>query len=227
MKATKKWISLLAMAMLLALGLTACSVQGGDATALSPEPAAASQDSSAADTTQTEDESQAPDSDTAKTGLGKVLVAYYSGTGNTARVAQDIADDTEGALFEITPADPYVGEDLNFNDPDSRISHEYADESLRDVPLTTTEVPDWSSYDTVFVGYPIWWGNPAWAIYHFVSDNDFTGKTVIPFCTSESSGIGSTGETLHEMANTGNWENGQRFDEDATAEEVERWVESL
>lgn len=102
-----------------------------------------------------------------------------------------------------------MGEGLNFNDPDSHTSHEYADESLRDVPLTTTEMPDWSSYDTVFVGYPIWWGNPAWTIYHFVSDNDFTG------------------ETLHEMVNTGNWENGQRFDEDATAEEVERWVESL
>lgn len=102
-----------------------------------------------------------------------------------------IAEATGGDLFAITPAEPYTSDDLNWTDENSRVSQEYADESLRDVELTTTEVENWDSYDTVFIGYPIWWGIAAWPTDSFVKANDFTGKTVIPFCTSSSSGPGS------------------------------------
>lgn len=157
----------------------------------------------------------------------RVLVAYFSATGNTESVANTIADLTGGDLFEITPADPYTSDDLNWTDENSRVSQEYADESLRDVELTTTQVENWDSYDTVFIGYPIWWGIAAWPTNSFVEANDFTGKTVIPFCTSSSSGLGQSGELLAELAGTGDWQEGQRFRSGASQEDVNEWVDSL
>ena len=100
-------------------------------------------------------------------------------------------------------------------------------ESLRDVELTTTEVENWDSYDTVFIGYPIWWGIAAWPVDGFVEANDFTGKTVIPFCTSSSSGLGQSGELLAELAGTGDWQDGERFRSSASQEDVNEWVDSL
>lgn len=126
-------------------------------------------------------------------------MVYYSASGNTERVAKDIAEAAGADLFEIVPTEVYTSEDLNWTNPDSRVSREHDDESLRDVPLTTTEVPDWDSYDTVFIGYPIWWGIAAWPVDTFVKNNDFTGKTVIPFATSSSSGMGQSGSLLADM----------------------------
>ena len=160
-------------------------------------------------------------------GSGKVLVAYYSASGNTARVAQDIAEASGGDLFEITPAEPYTSADLDWTDDNSRVSREHEDESLRDVELTTTDVENWEEYDTVFIGYPIWWGIAAWPVDNFVKNNDFTGKNVIPFATSASSGMGQSGELLAEMAGTGNWQDGQRFRSSADASEVADWVNGL
>ena len=125
---------------------------------------------------------------------GKVLVVYFSGSGNTARVAGDIADAAGADLFEITPAQPYTDADLDYTNDDSRVVKEHDDESLRNIELTTTEVPDWDSYETVFIGYPIWWQIAAWPVNTFVENNDFTGKTVIPFATSASSGMGESGK---------------------------------
>ena len=158
---------------------------------------------------------------------GNVLVVYFSATGNTETVANYIAQATVGDLFEITPAQPYTSGDLNWNDENSRVTREHEDESLRDVELTTTEVENWDSYDTVFIGYPIWWGIAAWPVDSFVAANDFTGKTVIPFCTSSSSGLGQSGELLAEFAGTGDWQEGQRFRSGASASDVAAWVESL
>lgn len=158
---------------------------------------------------------------------GKVLAAYYSASGNTERVAQDIADATGGDLFEIAPIEVYSEEDLDWTNSDSRVSREHEDESLRDVALTTTEVSNWDEYDTVFIGYPIWWGIAAWPVDGFVQANDFTGKTVIPFATSSSSGMGQSGELLAEMAGTGNWLEGQRFSSGVSADSVREWVNGL
>lgn len=110
---------------------------------------------------------------------GNVLVVYYSATGNTEGVANTIADITGGDLFELKPVEPYTDEDLNYSDENSRVSREHEDESLRNVELTSTTVDNWDSYDTVFIGYPIWWGIAAQPMNTFVEANDFTGKTVI------------------------------------------------
>lgn len=158
----------------------------------------------------------------------KVLVVYYSATGNTEAVAQTIADATGADIFEITPVEPYTDDDLNWSDDNSRVSQEHNDESLQDqVELTTTSVDGWDSYDTVFFGYPIWWGNAAWPVNQFVQNNDFSGKTVIPFCTSASSGIGDSGELLEEMAGTGDWQEGQRFSSQPDDSEVTSWAQSV
>ena len=158
---------------------------------------------------------------------GSVLVVYYSASGHTKTVAGYIAQATGGDIFEITPVQPYTDDDLNWSDSDSRVTREHEDESLRDVELTTTEVENWDSYDTVFLGYPIWWGIAAWPVDGFVEANDFTGKTVIPFCTSSSSGLGESGELLAELAGTGDWQEGQRFRSSVSQEDVNEWVDSL
>ena len=158
---------------------------------------------------------------------GKTLVVYYSASGNTERVAKDIAEAAGADLFEIVPTEVYTSEDLNWTNSDSRVSREHDDESLRDVPLTTTEVPDWDSYDTVFIGYPIWWGIAAWPVDTFVKNNDFTGKTVIPFATSSSSGMGQSGSLLADMAGTGEWQEGQRFSSGVSSDDVQSWVNGL
>ena len=158
---------------------------------------------------------------------GKTLVVYFSATGNTERVAEMIAEATGSDLFELEPADPYTDEDLNYNDDNSRVSQEHADESLRNVELVAATVEGFDEYENVFVGYPVWWGIAAWPVNTFIEANDFTGKTVIPFCTSASSGLGESGELLAELAGTGEWLEGMRFRSGASEEDVVAWVESL
>ena len=158
---------------------------------------------------------------------GKTLVVYYSATGNTENVANYIATATDGDLFELEPAEPYSDADLNWTDDNSRVVREHDDESLRDIELVAYTLEYLDSYDTVFFGYPIWWGIAAWPVNGFIEANDFTGKTVIPFCTSSSSGLGESGELLAEMAGTGDWQEGQRFRSGASERDVAAWVESL
>lgn len=157
----------------------------------------------------------------------RVLVAYFSATGNTESVANTIADLTGGDLFEITPADPYTSDDLNWTDENSRVVYEYENPEARDVELAEDTVDNWDEYDVVFIGYPIWWGIAAWPTDSFVEANDFTGKTVIPFCTSSSSGLGQSGDLLEELAGTGNWLEGQRFRGSTSEAEIQTWLDSL
>ena len=170
---------------------------------------------------------KASSTDEKKDETGKVLVVYYSATGSTKAVAQMIADTTGGDLFEIEPKEPYTNDDLNWSDDNSRVSKEHNDESLRDVELKTTKVENWDSYDTVFIGYPIWWAIAAWPVDNFVKNNDFSGKTVIPFCTSVSSGMGESGQLLADMAGTGTWQEGKRFSSGASKSEVSDWIKEL
>ncbi|WP_083662071.1 flavodoxin [Thermophilibacter provencensis] len=158
---------------------------------------------------------------------GNVLVAYYSAQGHTEAVAQTIADELGADLFEVTPAEPYSDDDLNWTDDNSRVTQEHEDESLRDVELEQVTPDGWEDYDTVLVGYPIWWGIAAWPIDNFISGNDWNGKTVIPFCTSSSSGLGQSGELLAEAAGGGNWQEGQRFSSSADESEIRDWVSGL
>ena len=156
-----------------------------------------------------------------------VLVAYFSATGNTERVANAIAEATGGDLFELTPADPYTDADLDWTDESSRVVREYENPEERDVALTVDTPDNWADYDVVYLGYPIWWGIAAWPVNDFVASNDFTGKTVIPFCTSSSSGLGESGQLLADLAGTGTWLEGERFRSSASQEDVTAWVESL
>ena len=182
---------------------------------------AAESESSSADTVENSAANETPSEG------GKTLVVVYSASGNTKAVADYIVSATGADLFEITPTEPYTDADLDWTDPDSRVSREHNDESLRNVELTSTSVDNWEDYDTVFIGYPIWWGIAAWPTDTFVKANDFTNKTVIPFCTSSSSGLGSSGTLLAEMAGTGNWLEGQRFQSRADESTVKDWVASL
>ena len=178
------------------------------------------------ETTQTNEQPQNTETETSNLS-GKTLVVYYSATGNTKAVAEMIAEETNGDLFEIQPQDPYSDEDLNWTDENSRVTREYENEDERNVELVSTTVDNWEDYDTVFVGYPIWWGIAAWPVNTFVENNDFTGKTVVPFCTSSSSGLGQSGELLAQAAGSGDWQEGQRFQSRTSASEVQEWLNEL
>lgn len=166
----------------------------------------------------------APDN---QTNGSKALVVYYSASGTTEKIAKYIANAANADIFEIQPVEPYTADDLDWTDESSRVVKEHDDESLRDVEIASTTVPHWDTYDTVFIGYPIWWGIAAWPTDGFVKANDFTGKTVIPFCTSASSGIGDSGKLLEEEAGTGNWLDGMRFRSSASEDDVKSWVDGL
>lgn len=222
-----KKLTALLLSVVLVLSLAACGSANKPASSTTqPETSAPTEQPT---TEPSESSSTAPAESEPETQpeTGKTLVVYYSASGNTERVAKDIAEAAGADLFEIVPTEVYTSDDLDWTNPDSRVSREHDDESLRDVPLTTTEVPDWDSYDTVFIGYPIWWGIAAWPVDTFVKNNDFTGKTVIPFATSSSSGMGQSGSLLADMAGTGEWQDGQRFSSGVSSDEVQSWVNGL
>lgn len=158
---------------------------------------------------------------------GKNLVVYFSASGNTKNVAELIAAETNADMFELIPKEPYSTADLNYSNDDSRVVYEHDHKEARNIELESTSVENWESYETVFVGYPIWWHIAAWPVDGFVKANDFSGKTVIPFCTSASSDLGESGELLAEMAGTGNWLDGKRFSSGASEEDVHSWIEGL
>lgn len=225
------------MSALLTFSLAACgSQQQAEDTALEPssepisdtvsEPEETEQPSETPSDSQAENGDSAGGTDADRAG-GKTLVVYYSASGNTQEAANYIASATGGDLFEIVPAEIYTDADLDWTDDDSRVSREHDNEEERNIPLVSDTVDNWSEYDTVFIGYPIWWGIAAWPVDGFIKANDFTGKTVIPFCTSASSGLGESGELLKEMAGTGEWLEGERFRSGASEETVRSWVEGL
>ena len=206
-----KKITALFMGVLLVFSLVACGSQSGE-----------TKETSAAAPAEGSDAPQETEGES-----GKTLVVYYSASGNTEAVAGYIAKAANADTFELVPVEPYSDEDLDWTTDGSRVNKEHDDESLRSIELVETTAPDWDSYDTVFVGYPIWWGIAAWPVNGFVEANDFTGKTVIPFCTSASSGLGESGELLAEAAGTGNWLEGRRFPSRPSEEDVQAWVDGL
>lgn len=201
-----------------ALLLASCS--GNSASSVSSSSVAASSEAASSAAASSEATSTV-------TTTGKTLVVYFSATGTTQGVAQTIADAVGADLFEVVPSDPYTSDDLNWTNNDSRVSREHNDEGLRAVALESTDVDGWDDYDTVFIGYPIWWGIAAWPMSSFVAVNDFTGKTVIPFCTSTSSGIGQSGELLAELADAGTWLDGQRFSRGSSEADIASWIAGL
>ena len=204
----KKVITLI-MSLFLVLGLSGCSNN--------------SQDESSNSST---NENKTENTNTTTTD-SKTLVVYYSATGNTEEAANLIAQETNGDLFELEPVEPYSDDDLNWSDENSRVVYEHDHEDARNVELVSTTVENWDEYDRVFIGYPLWWQIAAWPVNSFVENNDFTGKTVIPFCTSSSDGIGESGQLLADMAGTGNWLEGRRFSSSVSQDDIQEWISSL
>ena len=172
---------------------------------------------------------QAGSSAAAGTAGSKTLAVYYSATGRTERVAEVIAKERGADIMKLVPSPDYTEADLDYNDAGSRVSREHDDASLREKIRLQKAVPDnWASYDTVFIGYPIWWGIAAWPVDAFVKANDFTGKTVVTFATAASSPLGNSGKLLAEMAGgKGSWQDGTCFTGSLSDAKVKDWLKSL
>lgn len=207
-----KKLSILLTGILVTLGLAGCGNAGTETATQAPaaEPTAAA-------------ETQADNTGSG----GNTLVVYFSATGNTESVANYIAEATDADIFELEPVEPYTEDDLDWTDDNSRVTYEHDNPDERNVELVADTVDNWDSYDTVFIGYPIWWGIAAWPVDGFVEANDFTGKTVIPFCTSSSSDIGDSGTLLEEAAGTGEWIEGMRFRGSSSESDVAEWIAGL
>lgn len=228
----KKGIAIL-MGMMAAASLTACDSGSTASSGGSGNSSAAESSASSSETVSEEPVSETEPSSEAggENASGGTLVVYFSATGNTEEAAGYIASLTGGDLFELEPVEPYTSEDLNYSDDNSRVSLEYADESLREVELAADTVENWNDYDAVFIGYPIWWGIAAWPVDNFIEANDFTGKTVIPFCPHGGSRFSRTVETIAELqpdaAVSGEGLAISRNEVAGSAETVAAWAEEV
>lgn len=223
-----KRILVLALAGMMAISLAACGQKpAGNSTTSEPNNSQPVADTSASQTPDGQPEETEPPQEAAPVEGSKTLVVYYSATNHTEAVAGYIANALGADLFEIVPSEPYTSDDLDWTDENSRVSREHDDPALRVMELESSTPDNWADYDTVFIGYPIWWGIAAWPVDNFITANDFTGKTVIPFATSSSSGLGESGSLLEELAGTGTWLDGQRFRSSASEDDVVEWVNGL
>ncbi|MDF7640636.1 flavodoxin [Bifidobacterium sp. ESL0784] len=153
----------------------------------------------------------------------KVLVTYFSATGNTRAVAQKLAKAAEADLKEIKPAKPYVGSELDYENEKSRVNVEHAADAR---PQMAAPI-DIGAYDVVFVGYPLWFGVAPQIVRTFLESQDFTGKAIVTFATSGSSVEGANGEHLHDSAPKATWKTGRRFTPDVSVEDLDQWVKEL
>ena len=155
----------------------------------------------------------------------RTLVAYFSATNTTEGVAQHIAEGLNADLYEIVPEDPYTDADLDYNDDNSRSTVEMNDPDVR--PEISGSVENMEQYDVVFIGYPIWWGEAPRIVSIFVERYDFSGKTIVPFCTSGGSGIGDSAENLQQLTDGAEWLDGQRLNGSDSQDAIMEWVNGL
>ncbi|MDE7113277.1 MAG: flavodoxin [Acetatifactor sp.] len=155
----------------------------------------------------------------------KILVAYFSATNTTEGVAEMIADSLPADIYEIVPEQPYTDDDLNYHDDNSRSTIEMNDSSAR--PAISGSVEDMEQYDIVFVGYPIWWGDAPRIVCTFMESYDFSGKTIVPFCTSGGSGVGSSATNLEALTDGATWLSGTRLNGGSSRETIVDWVNGL
>ena len=201
--------------LLVALGLlaTAC---GGTGSSSAQSSSSSSSAAAAASST----------SSTSGAGGHKILVAYFSASGNT-KVVAEVAAKTLGAdLYELNPAQPYTEDDMNYRDKSSRVFREHEDAN-RHTALADPTPEKFADYDVVLIGAPMWWHEAAWPINDFLTKNDFTGKTVVPFVTSSSDPLGDSGKKKEALAGTGKWQQGMRFSGGAAKSDVETWAKGL
>ena len=223
----KKTIALLTV-MIFIFVLAGCSANSTDeqkATSTSEtqiETAAQKNETPTAANDETSPANDATEQSQTNESTNKTLVVYFSATGTTKGVAEHIASVTGADTYEITAAQPYSEADLNWNDSNSRTTIEQNDKSVR--PEIGSETISLDGYDTIFIGYPIWWGEEPRIMDTFVESYDFTGKTLIPFCTSGGSGIGASGSNLAANAGSGNWLEGERL---SSSSDIEGWIKGL
>ena len=154
------------------------------------------------------------------------LVAYFSNTGNTENIAKYISENLGADMYEIEAAQPYTSADLDYNNSSSRANREQNDDSAR--PEIANGIDNMEQYDVIYLGYPIWWGQAPKIIYTFLESYDFSGKTIIPFCTSGSSGIGSSAANLHGIVDSSvDWKEGRRFSGSASPDSVASWINEI
>ena len=212
------------MMIALLLGLAAC---GGKT---EPEPSETPAETTADAAIDTEaadgqDDAAADPADAQQTTGARTLVVVFSATGTTKGVAEKIADLEKADLYEIKAAQEYTDADLNWHDSGSRTTLEQNDKSAR--PEIGSERISLEGYEKIYIGYPIWWGEEPRIMDTFVESYDFTGVTVIPFCTSGGSGVGRSGQNLADNAGTGNWLEGQCFSGSVTEAELQSWIDGL
>ena len=218
MKMMKRILACAAV-MAMIFSLTAC---GGSQAQTAAEPAAEEAQKESADAVaEAQKEAEAP----APAEHSEVLVAFFSATGTTKGVAEKIASVTGGDLYEILAAEPYTADDLNYNDNSSRSTKEQDDKSAR--PEIGSDEISLEGYTTIYLGFPIWWGEEPRILDTFVEKYSFEGITVIPFCTSGGSGIGRSGPNMEELAGSGTWLEGQRFSGSVSEEELQSWIEEI
>ena len=237
MKKNRNKLLLTVFALVLLLALSACgAAQSETAAPTGEEQTAAAPGSGEAAQTEARAETQAavpaetqaaPETASAEPApAGKdTLVVYFSATGTTKTVAEKIAAITDADLYEIKAAQAYTEADLNWHDSSSRTTKEQNDKNAR--PEIGSEAVSLEGYTTIYIGYPIWWGEEPRILDTFVESYDFDGMTLIPFCTSSSSGIGRSDQNLAENAGSGTWLEGRRFGAGASEDELRNWIESL
>ena len=206
------------LAAVMVISLAAC---GGSKTSTKTEQTTAPAVTPAATAEPTADASDNENSGT----ISNILVAYFSATGNTRTIAEYIADSAKADIYEIVPETPYTDEDLNYGNNNSRTSTEQNDTSAR--PVISGTVENIEQYDVIFLGYPIWWGEAPKIMYTFLESYDFTGKTIIPFCTSGSSPIGTSALNMRPSAPDADWYDGDRLDSSSSREDIASWVEKF
>jgi flavodoxin len=157
--------------------------------------------------------------------MSKILIAYFSASGNTEKLARTLATVVNSDLHKIEPNQPYTSADLNWHDSKSRSSVEMNDKSFR--PEVANTVGDMEKYDTIYIGFPIWWYVAPTIVNSFLEQYNLESKMIIPFATSGSSGMGNTNAELKISCKGAIFKNGKRFDANASAQELKKWVESF
>lgn len=225
----KKKIAMLLLAAVMLLGLAACGSTAQSAGSFQTRgeaapPAGAGDEDVQPNETPGAGSDDPAQPDDAEEG-GRVLIAYFSATNHTKDAAQKLADGLGADLYEIRPEQPYTEADINYGDPNSRSSAEMNDPAAR--PAISGQIPDMAQYDIVLIGYPIWWGEAPRIMSTFVESCDLSGKTLAAFCTSASSGFGSSDSALRAAAGTASWLDGRRFSAGASAEDLLGWAGEL
>lgn len=217
----KKAIAIL-LSLTMILGLAACGNSASQTEKPSTEDTSVE---SKADTNSAENSTDKENTDNQDVQDHKVLVAYFSATGTTKGVAEHIANGLNADIYEIVPEDPYTDADLNYNDNNSRTTIEMNDPNAR--PAISGSVENMEQYDIIFVGYPIWWGEAPRIVSTFMESYDFSGKTIVPFCTSGGSGIGSSASNLERLTSGATWLDGRRLNGSDSQDTVMEWVNGL